>query len=66
MDAQNANVLATLTTEVVVPESETMVPIQIDNTNCARKTILETIAISVPNPRTCPQFLSSPSGVNSN
>ena len=58
---QAANVLATPTTAVVVPEILTMVPKQQESKNCAKKTIEETIAMSVPNPRTPPLCIASPS-----
>lgn len=48
---QNARKLATLTTAVVVPVKDTIVPMHIERINCARKTMLLTIATSVPNPR---------------
>ena len=56
-----ANVLATTTTAVVVPERLTIVPKQHESTNCAKNTIEETIAMSVPNPRTPPPCIASPS-----
>lgn len=54
--------LATDTTAVVVPEYVTIVPIHIDKMNCAKNTILLTIAMSVPNPRTWPPIDERPSG----
>lgn len=52
MAPQAASVLATQTTAVVVPDLLTIVPKQQESKNCARKTIDETMAISVPRPRT--------------
>lgn len=49
---QAARVLATQTTAVVVPDWLTIVPRQQESKNCARKTMEETIATSVPRPRT--------------
>lgn len=61
MEPKNASALATLTTAVVVPAAVTIVPMHIDSMNCARKTILETRATSVPRPRICLETFSSPS-----
>lgn len=58
--------LAIETTAVVVPDHFTIVPIQMDKMNCAKKTILLTIATSVPRPRICVPTCSSPSAFNSN
>ncbi|OAD52953.1 hypothetical protein WN48_11200 [Eufriesea mexicana] len=54
MAPQAARVLATHTTAVVVPDLLTIVPRQQESRNCARNTIEETIATSVPRPRTPP------------
>lgn len=58
-----ARILATYTTAAVVPVRLTIVPRQQDNRNCARNTIEETMATSVPNPRTKPPEIASPSVV---
>lgn len=50
---QRLKKLAIETTAVVVPDHVTIVPMHNDKMNCAKKTILLTIAISVPNPRIC-------------
>lgn len=63
---QAAKVLATPTTAVVVPETLTMVPRPHESINCAKNTIEETIAMSVPNPRTSPLCIASPSAVTAN
>lgn len=65
MDPKKARALATLTTAVVVPDIDTIVPMQRDRINWARNTMLETIATSVPRPRTWLVF-GVPSGHNSN
>lgn len=57
---------ATLTTAVVVPVHETIDPIQMDSMNCARNTMLLTIATSVPNPLTVASCFTSPSATTSN
>lgn len=51
MAPQNENMLAALTIAVVVPDMLTMVPMNMDRMNWAKKTILDTIATSVPKPR---------------
>lgn len=51
--AQKAKKLAVETTAVVVPDHATIDPMHKDSMNCARNTILLTIAISVPSPRIC-------------
>lgn len=51
---QAAKVLATKTTAVVVPDKLTMVPRQQESKNCAKNTIEEMIATSVPRPRNSP------------
>lgn len=51
--AQNAKKLATETTAVVVPDQVTIDPMHIDRINCAKNTMLLTIAISVPSPLIC-------------
>lgn len=66
MDPKNASALATLTTAVVVPVAVTMVPMHIDSINCAKKTILDTSATSVPRPRIWLETFPSPSWVVSN
>lgn len=53
IDAQNAKKLAIDTTAVVVPDHLTMDPMHNDRMNCAKNTILLTIAMSVPSPRIC-------------
>lgn len=53
IDAQNAKKLAIDTTAVVVPDHLTIDPMHIDRMNCAKNTILLTIAMSVPSPRIC-------------
>lgn len=52
MAAQKARQAATLTTAVVVPVNETIVPMHIERINWARKTMELTMATSVPRPRT--------------
>lgn len=62
-----ASVLATQTTAVVVPDQLTMVPKQHESKNWARKTMDDTMATSVPRPRTPPSFwTASPSAVTAN
>uniref|UniRef100_A0A2M4DBD3 Putative secreted protein n=1 Tax=Anopheles darlingi TaxID=43151 RepID=A0A2M4DBD3_ANODA len=51
MAPQKLSRAATLTTAVVVPLQATMEPMQMDSTNCARNTMLLTMATSVPSPR---------------
>lgn len=63
---QKLKKLATLTTAVVVPDTFTIVPIQIDKINCARNTILLTIATSVPSPRTWVPAIAPPVASTSN
>lgn len=63
---QAASVLATPTTAVVVPEILTIVPRQQESKNCARNTIDDTIATSVPSPRTLSLCTASPSAVTEN
>lgn len=58
--------LAIETTAVVVPDHFTIVPMQMDRMNCAKKTMLLTMATSVPRPRTCEPTSSSPSAFSSN
>lgn len=53
MAAQNAKKLAVETTDVVVPDHVTIVPMHIDKMNCAKNTMLLTIAMSVPSPLIC-------------
>lgn len=48
---QKLRKLATDTTDVVVPDQVIIVPMHIESTNWARKTMLLTIAMSVPRPR---------------
>lgn len=50
---QRLKKLATETTAVVVPDHVTIVPMHKDNINCAKKTMLLTMAISVPSPLIC-------------
>lgn len=50
---QKAKKLATEMTAVVVPDHVTIVPMHIDKMNCAKNTMLLTIAISVPSPLIC-------------
>lgn len=54
MAPQAARVLATYTTAVVVPDLLTIVPRQQESRNWAKNTMEETIATSVPRPRTPP------------
>lgn len=63
---QKLKKLATLTTAVVVPDHVTIVPMHIDKMNCAKNTMLLTMAMSVPKPRTSVPSFASPSAVNSN
>lgn len=56
----------TPTTAVVVPAHITMVPMQSDRINCARNTMLLTIAMSVPIPRTTVPNFGSPASFSSN
>lgn len=63
---QKLKKLATLTTAVVVLVTETMVPIHNDNINCAKNTMLLTMAISVPKPLSSIPSFGVPSAVNSN
>lgn len=49
---QKLSTAAETTTAVVLPAAETMEPMVDDRMNWARKTMLETRATSVPNPRT--------------
>lgn len=53
MDPQVARILAAHTTAVVEPTAATMEPMQEERMNWARNTMEETIATSVPSPRTC-------------
>jgi len=50
---KKASAVATLTTAVVVPDTLTIVPMHMERMNWARKTILETMATSVPKPLIC-------------
>ena len=52
MAPQVLRTAAITTTIVVVPAAVTIEPTQRLSTNCARKTMLETMATSVPSPRT--------------
>lgn len=63
---QKLRKLATLTTAVVVPVHNTIDPIHRDRINCAKNTILLTIAISVPKPRSSVPSFAFPSAVTSN
>lgn len=59
---QKLKKLAVEITAVVVPDHFTIDPMHRDKINCAKKTILLTIAISVPSPLICIfslEFLSS-------
>lgn len=58
-----ARMLATYTTAAVEPERLTIVPRQQESRNCARNTMEETMATSVPNPRTKPLVTASPASV---
>lgn len=53
MAPQKLKKLATEITAVVVPDHVTIVPMHNDKINCAKKTMLLTIAISVPSPLIC-------------
>lgn len=53
MAPKNASAAATLTTAVVVPDTLTIVPMHMERMNCARKTMLEIMATSVPKPLIC-------------
>lgn len=66
MAPQKLKKLAVDTTAVVVPDNVTIVPIQIDKMNCAKNTMLLTIATSVPSPRTCGSGFGAPSVPSSN
>lgn len=66
MAPQKLRKAATLTTAVVVPVQDTIVPIQIERINCARKTIELTIATSVPSPLTTFSFGWSSGLISSN
>lgn len=63
---QAAKELATPTTAVVVPDKLTMDPRPHERINCAKNTIEETIATSVPKPRTSPLCIASPSALTAN
>lgn len=49
---QKLSTAADTMTAVVLPEAEMMEPIDEDRMNCAKKTMLDTSATSVPRPRT--------------
>lgn len=66
MAPQKLKKLATETTAVVVPDHATIEPMQIDRMNCAKNTMLLTMATSVPSPRTCVPNFASPSTSTSN
>lgn len=57
---QKLRKLATLTTAVVVPDQITIEPMHKDSTNCARNTMLLTMATSVPRPRTSVPTIATP------
>lgn len=61
-----AKMLATYTTAAVEPERLTIVPRQQESKNCARNTIEETMATSVPNPRIKPSEMTSSVVVSAN
>lgn len=63
---QKLRKLATLTTAVVVPDHITIEPIHSDKINCAKNTILLTMAMSVPRPRTSVPIIPSPTSLISN
>lgn len=63
---QKLKKLAVDTTAAVVPDHVTIEPIQIDKINCAKNTMLLTMATSVPSPRTCVPIFGSPSLPTSN
>lgn len=63
---QVARMLATYTTAAVLFERLTIVPKQQDSRNCARNTMEETMAMSVPSPRTKPPDIASPVVVRAN
>lgn len=63
---QKLRKLAVDTTAVVVPDTETIVPIHIDNINWAKNTMLLTMATSVPSPLTDDPSFAVPSVSNSN
>lgn len=63
---QKLKKLAILTTAVVVPDMLTIVPMHKERINWAKKTILLTIAISVPSPRTLDPNLDEPFPSSSN
>ena len=47
------------TVDVGVPVRWTRLPFRLDRMNCARNTIDETVATSVPKPRTCFLYLTA-------
>lgn len=57
---QKLKKLAIDTTAVVVPDHMTIVPMHKDKMNCAKNTMLLTMAISVPNPRICASCVFEP------
>lgn len=66
MAPQKLRKLATLTTAVVVPDQITIEPMHSDRMNWARNTMLLTIAMSVPRPRTSVPMIPSPAALISN
>lgn len=66
MAPQKLRKLAVDTTAAVVPDHATIEPIQIDRMNCAKNTMLLTMATSVPRPRTCVPLFASPLVSSSN
>lgn len=63
---QKLRKLATLTTAVVVPDQITIDPMHKDRMNWARNTMLLTIAMSVPRPRTSVPRIASPDALIAN
>lgn len=66
MAPQKLRKLATPTTAVVVPARLTMLPMHMERMNWARKTMLLTMATSVPKPRSWVASFASPVSVTSN
>lgn len=63
---QKARNEAIAITATVDPTALTMEPMNMDRMNCARKTMLLSMATSVPRPRSCVPTLAWPSAVASN
>lgn len=66
IEAQKAKKLAIETTAVVVPDHLTIDPMHSDRMNCAKNTMLLTMAMSVPRPRICAPFCGLVAASSSN